>query len=159
MCVKLHCHMAAVESISTLPVDLLFVMLDLCHKSLQLSTGNPWTIDLPRPKRNSSPVTAQLHIPRIRPLHPSWEPPSLAFSLDQHIFWWRPNPASPQRTSSPPSLCQGLDQQSQVLNPGFGWEGALDPDVVGDRVSSDVQSGHTAFVDALVLVPAAAGIG
>jgi hypothetical protein len=138
--------------------------LRLCCLLLQLSTRDPWSVENRRPFTADPPSVAQLLISMPFPaskhfpassgrvpasMQPTWQPPSIAAALDKRLVWWRMNGSDEVAAgSSCRSNAATYQQQQQQVRCG---------DVVGTQLCSDPQHGHTAFVDALVELPAGGG--
>lgn len=105
---------------------------------MQLSTSSPWSSSTPRAYGTDPPASAQLLITRHDRTEVDWQQPAFAAALDQRLLWC-------SGASDTPSEHQQHPQQQQQIAASAGW---------CSTAVSDAQHGHTAYVSALVELPA-----
>lgn len=132
----------------------------------QFRSRQPWCKSLKRPPSCPPPSQSQVVITILRVT--TWQPPTLAVSLDQHIIWCKAQHGD-SRTGHPAQSIQSFLQQESDLDSTWhnikGRTTAEGAEAVHANKYADVchhsdpQYGHTAFIDALIPVPTAASIG
>uniref|UniRef100_A0A383W1I9 Uncharacterized protein n=1 Tax=Tetradesmus obliquus TaxID=3088 RepID=A0A383W1I9_TETOB len=90
-------------------------------------------------------------------MQPTWQPPSIAAALDQHLVWWRMDSSSISSGSCSDSSNTATCSSAGADEGGSQQQRLLRCSDIATRLCSNPQHGHTAFIDALLELPSAGG--